>query len=202
MAGFVVAITGGVASGKTAVTRLFEALGVVVVDADSAARAVVAPGEPGLAEIVDRFGPELLLADQSLDRAQLRQRIFSDAAAKRDLEAIIHPRVRVLLHAQCLEAPGPYAMVAIPLLAETGSSAAYPWLQRILVVDTPVALQRARLIVRDGIDADLAERMIAAQASREQRLSLATDVLVNDGNLSDLEAPVHRLDRFYRELAS
>ena len=155
-----------------------------------------------LAEIVARFGPSVLRADGGLDRARLRELIFSDAAAKHDLEAITHPRIRLMLRAQCLEAPGPYVVVAIPLLAESGSVAAYPWLQRILVVDTPIALQRARLVLRDGIDAGLAERMISAQASREQRLALATDVLVNDGALADLEAPVRRLDALYRQLAS
>lgn len=202
MAGYVVAVTGGIASGKSAVTVLFERLGIVVSDADAAARSAVAAGQPALAEIVARFGPSVLLADGGLDRARLREMIFADAAAKRDLEAITHPRIRLTLRAQCLEAPGPYVVVAIPLLAESGSVAAYPWLQRILVVDTPIAVQRARLVLRDGIDAGLAERMIAAQASREQRLALATDVLVNDGALADLEAPVRRLDALYRQLAS
>jgi len=202
MAGYVVAITGGIASGKSAVTGLFERLGIAVSDADAAARAAVEAGQPALAEIVARFGPSVLRADGGLDRARLRELIFSDAAAKHDLEAITHPRIRLMLRAQCLEAPGPYVVVAIPLLAESGSVAAYPWLQRILVVDTPIALQRARLVLRDGIDAGLAERMISAQASREQRLALATDVLVNDGALADLEAPVRRLDALYRQLAS
>ena len=97
--------------------------------------------------------------------------------------------------------PGAYAIAAIPLLAEVGAVAAYPWLQRILVVDAPVALQRARLLARDGIDEALADRMIAAQASREQRLALATDVIVNDGSVADLDAPVRRLDALYRRLA-
>jgi len=202
MAAFVVAITGGIASGKSAVGALFERLGIVVADADAAARAVVAPGQPGLAEISERFGPEILLADKSLDRARLRARIFNDADAKRDLEAITHPRIRQILRAQCQEAMSPYAIVAIPLLAETGSVEAYRWVQRILVVDTPIALQRARLIVRDGITPALAEQMIAAQASREKRLSIGTDILVNDGALSELEAPVRRLDHLYRQLAA
>jgi dephospho-CoA kinase len=202
MAAFVVAITGGIASGKSAVSALFESLGIVVADADAAARAVVAPGQPGLAEISERFGPDILLADNSLDRARLRARIFNDGDAKRDLEAITHPRIRQILRAQCQEAMSPYAIVAIPLLAETGSVAAYRWVQRILVVDTPIALQRARLIDRDGITPALAEQMIAAQANREQRLALATDVIVNDGDLGALEPMVRRLDHFYRERAA
>lgn len=201
MAGFVVAITGGIASGKSAVCALFESLGITVADADVAARLIVAPGQPALAEIVARFGPLMLLADGSLDRARLRQRIFSDASAKTELEAMTHPRIRSLLHDQCAGASGPYAVAAIPLLAEVGAVAAYPWLQRILVVDAPVALQRARLLARDGIDEALATRMIAAQASREQRLALATDVIVNDGSVAELEGPVRRLDALYRRLA-
>jgi len=201
MAGFVVAITGGIASGKSAVCALFESLGITVADADLAARAIVAPGQPALAEIAAQFGPSILLADGSLDRAQLRARIFSDADARQALEAITHPRIRSLLQAQCAAATSPYAIAAIPLLAEVGAVAAYPWLQRILVVDAPLALQRLRLLRRDGIDAALADRMIAAQASREQRLALASDVIVNDGSVQELKAPVVRLDRLYRQLA-
>ena len=202
MAGFVVAITGGIASGKSAVSHLFEQLGVVVADADTAARTVVAAGQPGLAEIAARFGPSILLADGSLDRVQLRARIFDDGAARHDLEAITHPRIRLLLQAQCLAAPGPYAMAAIPLLAEVGAMDAYPWLRRVLVVDAPVTLQRARLVARDGIDAVLADRMIAAQASRGQRLGLATDVIVNDADVAALDEPVRCLDRLYRMRAN
>ena len=201
MAGFVVAVTGGIASGKSAVCALFESLGIVVADADVAARAIVAPGQPALAEIAARFGPSMLLADGSLDRAQLRARIFSDADARRELEAITHPRIRLLLQSQCLADTGPYVIAAIPLLAEGGAAAAYPWLQRILVVDAPVALQRSRLLARDGIDAALANRMIAAQASREQRLAMASDVIVNDGSVAELESSVRRLDALYRRLA-
>lgn len=201
MAGYVVAVTGGVASGKSAVTALFEGLGVTVCDADLAARAVVAVGQPALAEIAARFGADLLLPDGSLDRVRMRALAFADLQARRDLEAITHPRIRLQLHAECLAAPGAYAIVAIPLLAETGSLGAYSWVRRVLVVDTPVELQRARLIARDGIDSALASRMITAQASREQRLAVATDVLINDGALEALTGPVARLDRLYRQFA-
>lgn len=198
MASFVVAITGGIASGKSAVGLLFEQLGIVVADADAVARTIVAPGQPALAEISARFGPSILLTDGSLDRARLRARIFDDPSARRDLEAITHPRIRLLLQAQCLDARGPYAMAAIPLLAEVGAVGAYPWLQRVLVVDAPVPMQRARLLARDGIEAVLAERMIAAQASRAQRLGLATDVIINDSEIAGLEGAVRRLDAIYR----
>jgi dephospho-CoA kinase len=202
MSDFIIGVTGGVASGKSVVTRRFEELGVVVADADVAARAAVAPGSAGLAEVVAAFGGEVLAADGGLDRAAMRKRVFGDEAARRRLEAIIHPRVRIALHEACLAAPGPYAIAAIPLLTEGGGREAYPWLARILVVDVPVAAQRARLMARDGVDAGLAERMIAAQATRSQRLAVADDVLVNDGALDALDDPIAALDRRYRALAA
>ena len=201
MAAFAVAITGGIASGKSAVADRFARLGRVVVDADVAARDVVAPGEPALAEIAARFGAQALLGDGRLDRAWLRAHAFADADARRDLEAITHPRIRARLLEQAQAAGGAYVLVAIPLLAEGGGRSAYPWLQRILVVDAPEALQLARLRLRDGIDAELARRMIAAQATRAQRLALADDVLVNDGAAEAIEPAVVRLDRLYCRMA-
>ncbi|HEY1136397.1 MAG TPA: dephospho-CoA kinase [Xanthomonadaceae bacterium] len=202
MATYCIGLTGGIASGKTAVTRAFEALGIVVADADIAARDAVAPGSPGLTEIVATFGHDVLDAEGKLDRAAMRKRVFDDADARRRLEGIIHPRVRALLVEQCEAATSPYAIAAIPLLAEVGSRAAYPWLQRILVVDVPVETQRQRLIQRDGIDATLAERMIAAQATREKRLAVADDVIVNTGSLEDLQRHVVALDTQYRRLTT
>jgi dephospho-CoA kinase len=210
MARYIVGLTGGVASGKTAVGRLFEARGVAVADADIAARDAVAPGSEGLAQVVAAFGPEVLAADGTLDRPAMRRRVFADDAARRRLEAIVHPRVRSLLREQCQAAPGPYALAAIPLLAEAvpdaasgeGLRAVYPWLDRVLVVDVPVAVQRTRLLARDGIDEALADRMIAAQASRAQRLAIADDVIVNDAALEALDAHVAELDARYRMLAA
>lgn len=198
MAGFVVAVTGGVAAGKSAVCTLFASRGIVIADADVAAREIVEPGEPALAQIRARFGENMLLPDGRLDRAQLRETIFSDAAAKRELETITHPLIRERLLETCRRAPGPYAVAAIPLLTEVGGRTAYPWLHRILLVDTPLAVQLARLIARDGIDLQLAQRMIAAQASRQDRLRLADDVIVNDGEPSDLRTAVELLDALYR----
>ena len=199
MAGFVVGVTGGVASGKSAGTALFEALGVGVADADLAARAVVAPGQPALAEIEARFGGSMVLANGMLNRVRMRALVFEDPQARRDLEAITHPRIRAVLQKQCAAASSAYVVAAIPLLAETGVAAAYDWLDRVLVVDAPVAVQRARLVARDGIEAALADRMIAAQASRERRLAMASDVLVNDGELAEMAGPVARLDGLYRK---
>lgn len=197
MARTLVAVTGGVASGKSVLTRAFEALGVAVVDADVAAREVVAPGQAALADIVARFGPGSLQADGQLDRAAMRRRIFEDPAAKADLEALLHPRIRAWLREACAAAPGPYAVVAIPLLAEGGGRDAYPWLDRILVVDVPGAVQQARLMQRDGVDAAMAARMVAAQASRGQRLAMAEDVVVNDGTVDELGAAVRKLHARY-----
>ncbi|MEN5042082.1 dephospho-CoA kinase [Stenotrophomonas sp. TWI1149] len=202
MSRFVIGLTGGIAAGKSEVSRRFEALGITVADADLAARAVVAPGSEGLARIAAHFGTDILLADGQLDRAALRARIFDSAQDRQALEAITHPAIRQQLRQACAQAEGPYAIAAIPLLTEAGGRQQYPWLDRILVVDVPVAVQHARLMQRDGIDAALADRMIAAQASREARLALADDVVVNDGHPDHLQAHVERLDRAYRELAA
>lgn len=201
MAGYRVGLTGGIASGKSAVASLFEARGVAVADADLAARDAVAPGSPGLAALVAAFGPGILGDDGRLDRRAMRERVFGDDGARRRLEAIVHPRVREALQAAAQAAPGPYVVVAIPLLAEGGGRAAYPWLDRLLVVDVPVELQQARLTARDGVDDALADRMIAAQASRAQRLAIADDVLVNTAPLAALEQAVAELDTRYRALA-
>ena len=202
MSRFIIGLTGGIAAGKSEVSRRFEALGVIVADADLAARAVVAPGSEGLARIAEQFGSGILLADGQLDRAALRARIFASAQERQALEAITHPAIRQVLRETCEQAEGPYAIAAIPLLTEAGGRQQYPWLHRILVVDVPVAVQHARLMQRDGIDAALADRMIAAQASREARLALADDVVVNDGQPDHLQAHVERLDQRYRTLAA
>lgn len=201
MSTFIVGLTGGIASGKSEVGRRFEALGITVADADIAAREVVAVGSPALAEIVQRFGPEVLQADGSLDRGRLRQRVFASAQERRALEAITHPAIRARVRAQCESATSPYAMAAIPLLAEAGGRPAYPWLDRILVIDTPQAVQLSRLLHRDAIDRPLAQRMIQAQATRQQRLALADDVILNDGLPEQLQPQVERLDSLYRHLA-
>jgi dephospho-CoA kinase len=198
-AAYVVGLTGGVAAGKSAVARLFEARGVPVHDADVAARVVVEPGSEGLAEIVDAFGAQVLDAQGRLDRAAMRRRVFSDNAAKRTLEAIIHPRVREWLRQRALAETEPYCLIAIPLLAENIEH--YRWLDRILLVDVPEAVQLERLVARDGVDPALAERMLAQQASRAERLALADDVIDNSGSEAALDAHVEALHRRYLALA-
>jgi dephospho-CoA kinase len=199
---FAIALTGGIASGKSAVATAFAKLGRIVIDADVAAREVVEPGEPALAEIAARFGAQALHADGRLDRAWLRAHAFADPAARRDLEAITHPRIRARLQAGAAAAMDAYVIVAIPLLAEGGGREAYPWLRRVCVVDAPEAQQLARLRARDGCDAALARKMIEAQATRAQRRALADDIVVNDGPEAALAPIVARLDALYARLAA
>lgn len=201
MSDYFIGLTGGIASGKSALEKAFAKQGVVVADADLLAREVVALGEPALAAVVERFGRDVLQADGQLDRAALRVRVFGDPDQRRALEAILHPAIRARLEAICRAAPGPYAIATVPLLTEGGGRAAYPWLHRILVVDTPAAVQKARLMQRDGIDATLADQMMAAQASRAERLALADDIVVNDGDLAHLQRAADQLHARYVALA-
>lgn len=202
MSDYFIGLTGGIASGKSALEKAFAAHGIVVADADVLAREVVAPGEPALAAVVERFGRDVLQADGQLDRAALRVRVFGDPDQRRALEAILHPAIRARLEAICRAAPGPYAIATVPLLTEGGGRAAYPWLHRILVVDTPAAVQKARLMQRDGIDATLADQMMAAQASRAERLALADDIVVNDGDIHHLQHAADALHLRYLALAT
>ena len=202
MSDTIIGLTGGIASGKSTVDRAFQALGVFVADADLAAREALALGSEGLAEVVRRFGTDILQVDGALDRAAMRRTVFADARARKDLEAIVHPRVRASLMQACQAAPGDYAIASIPLLAEGGGRDAYPWLQRVLVIDVPERVQLERLLARDGIDEPLARKMMDAQATRQQRLAIADDVLVNDRPLDELPAQVEVLDRLYRRLAA
>lgn len=201
-AAYTVGLTGGVASGKSVVADLFGGLGIVVIDADVAARDVVARGSEGLAAVVAAFGDVVLTSSAELDRAAMRRRVFEDDAARDRLEAIVHPRVRTALQRMAMEAPGPYVLVAIPLLAEGGGRTAYPWLDRILVVDAAPELQLERLLQRDALDASLAARMLAVQADRLARLAIADDVLVNEGTLDALRPHVAALDMQYRALST
>ena len=202
MSDYFIGLTGGIASGKSALEKAFAKQGVVVADADLLAREVVAPGEPALAAVVERFGRDVLQADGQLDRAALRVRVFGDPDQRRALEAILHPAIRARLEAICRAAPGPYAIAMVPLLTEGGGRAAYPWLHRILVVDTPAAVQKARLMQRDGIDGTLADQMMAAQASRAERLALADDIVVNDGDIHHLQHAADALHLRYLALAT
>ena len=198
MSDYFIGLTGGIASGKSALEREFVARGIFVADADLIARRIVEPGQPALEAVVAHFGASVLTADGRLDRAGLRALVFDNEPARRALEAILHPIIRTQLHEQCRATASAYAVAAIPLLTEGGGRDAYPWLHCILVVDALPATQKTRLMQRDGIDDALAEKMIAAQATRAQRLAIADDIVVNDGELSHLSAAVDELDARYR----
>ena len=196
---FTVALTGGIACGKSEVARRFAALGADVIDADVIAHELVQKGSPALDDIVSVFGASLLDANGALDRRAMRALIFRDARAKEQLESILHPRVLAELRARAQASDGPYAMLVIPLFVETGD---YGWVDRVLVIDVPREVQIARITARDRITNDLAEAMVAAQATREERLAVADDVIDNSGELSDLDAPMRVLHREYCALAA
>jgi dephospho-CoA kinase len=195
----VIALTGGIAAGKSAVARRFEVLGVHVHDADLAAREVVAPGTRGLAAVAEAFGEGVLDETGTLDRRAMRERVFTDPAARRRLEAIIHPLVRDWLRDRVAAETGPYCLLAIPLLAENIGH--YRWIKHVLLVDAPESLQLSRLMLRDGIDETLARNMLAQQASRAERLALADDVIDNSGDEAALDAAVAELHRKFLALA-
>jgi len=194
-----IGLTGGIASGKSTVARLFEARGVPVLDTDQIARDVVEPGQPALAAVVEAFGPTVLAPGGRLDRPTLRTRVFGDTAARRRLEAILHPAIRAELVRRSATAGGPYQVWVIPLLVEGGR---IDRVDRVLVVDCPPDLQVERLVARDGGTEAAARAILAAQASREQRLAAADDVIVNDGSEAGLAPQVAALDARYRALAT
>jgi len=194
-----IGLTGGVASGKSTVARLFAELGVPVIDADQAARAVVAPGTPLLEQVLQRFGAHLRRADGSLDRAALRRAVFADARERRALEALLHPAVRAHIAELAARAGGPYQIHVIPLLVEAHARGL---VERVLVVDCPEALQLQRLQARDGCDAVQARAMLDSQATRAERLALADDVIVNDADRAALVQKVGALHHKYLTLAA
>lgn len=189
-----IALTGGIACGKSTVANLFAALGITIVDTDLLAREVVATGSSLLARIAEHFGAAVLRQDGSLDRSRLRDLIFADAAERQWLEQLTHPAIRELTDQRCASATGPYVMVAIPLLVETGGVERF---DRVLVVDCKPEIQLARLQARDGSTREQAARMLAAQVTREQRLAVADDVIENNGDLSALRDQVEKLHRAY-----
>jgi dephospho-CoA kinase len=187
-----IALTGGIASGKSAVAELFAKLDVPVLDTDQIARDVVAPGTPALGQLVAEFGPEILDAQGRLDRSSMRERVFSDPQLRRKLEAITHPAIRAELARRSAAAGGDYQIHVIPLLVETGRAEAY---DRVLVVDCPEEAQIERLMARDGTSREQAAEILSAQVSREERLDAAHDVIENTGTLTDLQdfdATLHR----------
>jgi dephospho-CoA kinase len=196
---FRVGLTGGIASGKSTVAKLFEALGIPVIDTDALAREVVAPGQPVLKEIVERFGADVVAADGSLDRAALRARVFADPAERAALERLTHPAIRALVEQRAATAGGKYQVHVIPLLVETDGRSR---VDRVLLVDCSEELQIRRLQARDGATLDQARGILAAQATRAARLAAADDIIVNGGELSELRDQVAKLHAKYLDLTS
>ncbi len=196
---FAVGLTGGAGSGKTTVSNLFRDLGVDIVDADEISRELVSRGSPLLSQILDHFGQEVTDVTGGLDRRALRVRIFRDAGAKSWLEALLHPAIREETQRRIETGSAPYVIVVVPLLVESG---AYEFVNRMLIVDAPEDAQVARLRRRDDISLELAEQMLAAQASRRQRLDRADDVIDNNMSLSTLAARVRKLHETYLQMAA
>lgn len=195
---WILGLTGGIGSGKSAAASHFGSLGVHLVDADQAARWVVEPGRPALAHIVDRFGEQILQGDGALDRAALRARIFQAPEERQWLEQLLHPLIREEIRTVLDEARSPYAILVSPLLVE--SAAQRQMSQRVLVVDVPEQVQIQRTVQRDQVPEEQVRAILQAQASREERLRHAHDVLVNDRDLAWLQREVGRLHEFYLTL--
>lgn len=196
---YVVALTGGIGSGKTTVERRFAARGVTIVDTDRIAHELTGPGGAAIAPIRAAFGDAVIASDGRLDRAAMRERAFTDPAARKRLEAILHPMIREGANREVAAATGPYVVLVVPLLVESGNwkSRAH----RVLVVDCPPELQVSRVMARSGLAREQVLAIVAAQASREARLAAADDVIVNDGDLAAIEREVGRLHDRYVALA-
>lgn len=190
----IIGLTGGIASGKTTVSDEFANLGAPIIDADVIAHQIVEPGKPALQQIVEAFGKNILQGDGSLNRTALRQIVFADVSARKRLEGITHPVIGSEMQNQLNSVTTPYCILSIPLLVEgSGRGRA----DRILVVDCSVELQRKRLAMRDGSDETEIERILAAQATREKRLSFADDIINNNGNLEHLKRQIGDLHTVY-----
>jgi dephospho-CoA kinase len=199
----IIGLTGGIGSGKSTVSHHFESLGVPVIDADIITRELVAPGQPALQEIAQQFGPDILLADGTLDRAQLRQRVFEHDDERKKLEAILHPRVRESMRQRVTtlrdsNPPPPYCILSIPLLIESGWT---ELIQRVLVVDASPTQQRQRASQRDGLNMEQINAVISSQVDRDTRLAAADDIIHNDADIAALHAQIDTLHQRYLQLA-
>ena len=193
----IIGLTGGIGSGKSAVSDKFKSLGITVVDADVAARTVVEPGQPALAEIERHFGSSILNQEGVLDRAQLREIMASDSEERVWLESVLHPRIGEQIAKELAESTSPYTIYVAPLLLETNSQ---KMCSRVLVVDVPKEIQIQRTAERDKVSEIQIEKIIAIQMEREERLEKADDVLVNTGTIKELEQQVMKLHQKYLEM--
>lgn len=200
MSAFVVGLTGGIGSGKSAAAEAFAALGVSVVDTDAIAHELTAAGGAAMPALVAAFGAEVAAADGALDRGRMRRLVFADPAARGRLEGILHPLIRALSAERCRLAGSPYVILAVPLLVESG--AYRERCDRIVAVDCPESLQISRVMTRNGLGEAEVRAIMATQASRAERLAVADDVIANDGDLANLEMQVGELHRKYLQLSS
>jgi dephospho-CoA kinase len=194
-----VALTGGIGSGKSAVSSHFESLGVPVIDADVLAHKMVNPGAPALLEIKKVFGDHLIDAEGQLNRGALREVVFNDPSQRKRLEAILHPRIRQAMESWLKEQTTPYAIMVIPLLFETGQESIA---DRVLVVDCDESLQYERVSQRDHLDRVQIDQILASQADRQTRLKGADDVIENNSGLSELIAATEQMHRSYLALST
>lgn len=197
--GYTVALTGGIGSGKSTVADEFAHLGVTVIDADIIARQVVEPDTPALLAIAEKFGPQMINDDGSLNRRRLRERIFAHSEDKAWLNALLHPLIQQETRRQMQASTSPYLLWVVPLLVENRLT---DKADRVLVVDVPKETQIERTIRRDGVSREHAEHILAAQATREQRLAAADDVIENMGSADAVASHVARLHDKYLMLAS
>jgi len=193
-----IGLTGGIASGKSTVADIFAEYGVPVIDTDIIAREVVQPGQPALDEIRWAFGEDVIDGDGRLDRKSMRKIVFSDPSRRKELESILHPRIRDAVVKQSEATAGPYQIIAVPLLV---GSPIQQFMDRVLVVDCDDETQLGRLLARDAENEEQARRILAAQASRQERLAIADDVISNDEELNDTRSQVDALHSKYLILA-
>lgn len=192
---FSVGLTGGIGCGKTTVADLFAARGASLVDADLIAHSLTAPGGAAMPALLDEFGQQYANADGSLDRTKMRELVFTDAAAKARLEAILHPRIRAAIASAAAEASGPYVIHVVPLLVESGN-----WRERydrVLVIDCPESVQISRVMARNNLSEEQVKAIMATQVTRQVRLAAADDILVNDAGLATLEPQIEALHQAY-----
>lgn len=191
----VIGLTGGIGSGKSTVADLFAAQGIVVVDTDVIAHALTAPSGEALPEIVAAFGDAVLSPQGALDRGAMRRRVFADPAARKHLEAILHPRIRREAERCCAQAQSAYVLLVVPLLIESGDYRQR--VDRVLVVDCAETTQIARVSARSGLSSEEVRAIMATQVSRAERLAAADDVIINEGGLGELGAQVMALHARY-----
>jgi len=194
----VIGLTGGIGSGKSTVARLFSERGIAIIDADVIARDITAPAQPAFTAITKHYGNEILCKNGTLDRAKLRHIIFNDRHERRWLENLLHPLIRGEIEKQTKQVTSPYCIVVIPLLIEVGP---YPFINRILVVDTPEHLQIERTALRDKVEKHQVEAILKTQTNRQQRLKYAHDIIINDGKREDLALQVDQLHHRYLKMA-